>query len=311
MKNLILTLLYIPKVGKKTIEFFINNISSLPKDEKDILEIFVQLRTFNKRIVLPSIEQVKLAVQKSEEILNLSKNIEINVVDKLSPNFPQKLKYIPDAPVILFYKGNYEAVLNDNSVAVVGSRKSQGNILNKSYEIGKYFGKEGYSVVSGLAIGCDEYAHKGTLNVGGKTVAVLPGGIDNIYPLKNRTLAQQIIENNGCLISEYPIGINSFKNNFIERDRIQSGLSSATIVVESEIDSGTMHTAKFAISQNRILACCDIDATGNRELIKEYGGICIKNEKDLEKIKAEIKDYNRHYKYINTNNNINQITFKI
>lgn len=311
MKNLILTLLYIPRVGKKTIELFVNNITSLPKDEKDIVEVFVQLKLLNKRIILPTIEQVRVALQKSENIISLSKDIDINVVDILSANFPNKLRYIPNAPVILFYKGNYESVLNKNSVAIVGSRKSEKDILNKSYEIGKYFGKEDYTVVSGLAIGCDEYAHKGTLNVGGKTVAVLPGGLDSIYPLKNRELAQQIIKNEGCLISEYPIGISSFKNNFIERDRIQSGLSSATIVVECGLESGTMHTAKFAIEQKRILSCCDINATGNKKLINEHNAFSINNQEDLEKLKSKITDYNKHYKYINTNSSTNQINFKI
>lgn len=311
MKNLILTLLYIPRVGKKTIELFVNNITSLPKDEKDIVEVFVQLKLLNKRIILPTIEQVRVALQKSENIISLSKDIDINVVDILSSNFPNKLRYIPNAPVILFYKGNYESVLNKNSVAIVGSRKSEKDILNKSYEIGKYFGKEDYTVVSGLAIGCDEYAHKGTLNVGGKTVAVLPGGLDSIYPLKNRELAQQIIKNEGCLISEYPIGISSFKNNFIERDRIQSGLSSATIVVECGLESGTMHTAKFAIEQKRILSCCDINATGNKKLINEHNAFSINNQEDLEKLKLKITDYNKQYKYINTNSNTNQINFKI
>ncbi|MGL6107162.1 DNA-processing protein DprA [Romboutsia sp.] len=311
MKNLILTLLSIPKVGKKTIDFFIDNISVLPKDEKDIIEAFVQLKLSNKRIIIPNIDQVKIAIQKSEEILKKSQHMEINVVDRLSSNFPQKLKYIPDAPVILFYKGSYHAVINKDSVAVVGSRRAEAEGLKKSYEIGEYFGKENYTVVSGLAIGCDEYAHKGCLKVKGKTVAILPGGLDNIYPLKNRDLAEQIIENKGCLISEYPIGISSFKNNFIERDRIQSGLSSAIIVVESELDSGTMHTAKFAIEQNRILACCNIEATGNKKLIRENGSICINEEKDLEKIKIKIKEYNKNFKNINYNKKNDQITFKI
>lgn len=311
MKDIILTLLYIPKIGKKTIDYFIENINVFPKDENDIIEAFVQLKTNNRRIVVPTIEQINKAREKSNKILELSNEIGINAVDRLDKNFPQKLRYIQDAPVILFYKGNYDAVVNENSVAIIGSRKATEKGLIESYKIGEYFGKSGYSVVSGLAIGCDEYAHKGCIKGKGKTVAVLAGGLDNIYPLKNRSLSEEIIENNGCLISEYPIGISSFKNNFIERDRIQSGLSSATIVVESELDSGTMHTAQFAIEQDRILSCCNIEASGNLKLIMENKNICIKEKNDLEIIKNKIREYNKSLRYINLKEKNEQITLNL
>ena len=104
--------------------------------------------------------------------------------------------------------------------------------------------------------------------VKGMTVAVLSSGLDSIYPIQNRELAESIIENDGCLLSEYQIGFKSFKNNFIERDRIESGLSLGTIVIEANIKSGTMHTANFTLQQKRALACFNIPKDGNKFLLE-------------------------------------------
>lgn len=303
MDNLILTLLSIPKVGKKTIDYFIQNINTLPKDEKDIINIFEDLKETNKRIVVPTLEQIKNAVDKKEQILISAKEQEVNIIDKLDTNFPNKLRNIQNAPIILFYKGNYNALLNDNSIAIVGSRKAKEEGLKLSYDMGEYFGKEGYTVVSGLAIGCDEYAHKGCLDAKGKTVAVLPGGLDNIYPLKNRDLAQRIVDNGGCLVSEYPLGVSSFKNNFIERDRIQSGLSSATLVIETDLNSGTMHTVQFAKDQERIVSCCNIDASGNKKLLEEKNCHPIYKDEDIQKLMLKIDEFNKNF---NSNEDIKE-----
>lgn len=295
MDNLILTLLSIPKVGKKTIDYFIENMINIPSNENEIVEIFKDLKNINKRIIVPSIEQVKTAIERKDEIVKLSNEQNINIIDRLDSQFPIKLKNIPNAPIILFYKGNYDAILNENSIAIVGSRKAKEEGLKLSYDMGKCFGSRGYTVVSGLAIGCDEHAHKGCLDAKGKTVAVLPGGLDSIYPIKNRELAEEIVASGGCLVSEYPIGISSFKNNFIERDRIQSGLSSATLVIEAELSSGTMHTVEFAKKQERVIACFNIEASGNEKLIEE-NCISLNNANEIEKLIEEIDDHNNKFK---------------
>lgn len=302
MDNLILTLLSIPKVGKKTIDYFIEHMIDTPNNENEIVEIFNDLKNTNKRIIVPSIEQVKIAIERKNEIVKLSNDQDINIIDRLDSQFPRTLRSIPNAPIILFYKGNYDAVLNENSIAIVGSRKAKEEGLKLSYDMGKCFGREGYTVVSGLAIGCDEYAHKGCLDAKGKTVAVLPGGLDSIYPIKNRELAEDIVNNGGCLISEYPVGISSFKNNFIERDRIQSGLSSATLVIEAELSSGTMHTVEFARNQERIIACCNVKASGNKKLIEE-NCISLSDTNEIKKLMIEIEKYNNKFK---TNENIKE-----
>ena len=139
---------------------------------------------------------IELRNYEKQKIIRLSNKQDIKMIDILDNKFPLKLKYIDDAPIILFYKGNYNSVINDKSISVVGSRKAGKECLELSYNIAKYFAREGYTIVSGLANGCDEYAHKGCLETKGNTAAVLGGGLDNIYPKRNINLAENIVNNN-------------------------------------------------------------------------------------------------------------------
>lgn len=299
MENIILTLLSIPRIGRKSVDLFIKEIKENPKDEKDIVGIFENIKNYNKKINIPTLENVKIAYEKANKIAHLSKEQNIKSIDILNKNFPQKLKHIENPPQILFYKGNYNAVINENTVAIIGSRKSYKESEKNAYEISKQLSKEKYSIISGLAIGCDTYAHKGCLDSKGMTVGVLSNGLDRIYPAQNRELAENIIENNGCLLSEYPIGFSSFKKNFIERDRIQSGLSLGTIVIQASIKSGTMHTANFTLQQNRALFCFDIDESGNKFLLENNKAISIKGKEDIDKIRYELEKvkYNNNHTY--------------
>lgn len=299
MENIILTLLSIPRIGRKSVDLFIKEIKENPKDEKDIVGIFENIKNYNKKINIPTLENVKIAYEKANKIVSLSKEQNIKSIDILNKNFPQKLKHIENPPQILFYKGNYNAVINENTVAIIGSRKSYKESEKNAYEISKRLSIEKYSIISGLAIGCDTYAHKGCLDSKGMTVGVLSNGLDRIYPAQNRELAENIIENNGCLLSEYPIGFSSFKKNFIERDRIQSGLSLGTIVIQASIKSGTMHTANFTLQQNRALFCFDIDESGNKFLLENNKAIPIKGKEEIDKIKYELEKvkYNNNHTY--------------
>lgn len=310
MENLVLILSCLPKVGKKTILYFIENMIHNPKDEIDLLDMFIEMKNVNIRIVTPTVEQIKESINKSEIIIRESQKLNIKYVDILNNRFPNKLKNIENPPVMLFYKGNYDSLENENSIAIVGSRKADLDGLKGAYKLGTIFGRQNYSVVSGLAIGCDEQAHRGCVDVSGNSIAVLPCGLDKTYPSKNEKLVRDILKNNGCLVSEYPIGTNIFKTNFIERDRIQSGLSSGVIVCESSLKGGTMHTANFAINQNKILACLDIDCSGNQKLTKENRCMLIKNEKDLNTFKLEIDKFNKLHKYKNIKEYTQQLKLK-
>ena len=213
MKNIILTLLSIPKIGRKSVDYFIDYMKEEPQNENDIVDIFINLKKSNNKIKIPTLDEVKLAHYKSKEIIYLSKKQNIETIDILNENFPKRLKYIENRPKILFYKGNYDAVINKYSLAIIGSRDASEYGQKNAYEMAYSFAKDNYSIISGLAIGCDTYAHKGCLDANGMTVAVLSSGLDKIYPIINKELSEKIIENKGCLLSEYPIGTSSFKNN--------------------------------------------------------------------------------------------------
>jgi len=300
---LILTLLNIPKVSRKIINNLIKNrevISTNSMESIDIKNIFLKGRIVNTKISIPTIEEIDIAKAKAEEVLCNSIENGINNITILDDCFPQKLKKIEDPPVILFYKGNKSCIYANKSVAIIGTRKPTSHGEKIAERLGYLFGKDGYVVISGLAKGCDEFGHKGCVSVSARSIAVLPGGLDHIYPASNKDLARMILENDGCLISEYSIGTKPFKSQFVERDRLQSALSEAVIVVETDVKGGTMHTVEYALNQNKIVACykhsmkyLDNNQThGNIKLIEEGKAFSISSPKDIEELKIKIAKRN-------------------
>lgn len=187
-------------------------------------------------------------------------------------DYPKGLMTITKYPEELFYKGNIDIINGSTCVAIVGSREVSDVGIKKAYEYGQIAAEKGFVVVNGLAIGCDTHAIRGALSVGGKCVAVLPCGLDYIYPKTNERLACEVVKAGGCIISEYEEGIKPTKYSFVHRDRLQSGISAGVVVVETEIKGGTMHTVDFARKQNRRLACYYSKASqmksGNKEIAK-------------------------------------------
>ncbi len=164
-------------------------------------------------------------------------------------DFPEMIKEIPSPPFGLYVRGNLEPALS--AIAIVGTRKATQEGQKISRQFGRELAEQGIVVVSGLALGIDQAAHKGALEAKGKTVAVLANGLDLIYPRQHENLANQIIENGGAVVSEYSIGTPPFPSNFLDRNRIISGLSYGIIVIEAPYGSGALCTAQYAIEQNR------------------------------------------------------------
>lgn len=188
----------------------------------------------------------------------IERNIEagIAVVPIMSAAYPPLLTLVPDAPPLLYATGNVGTLQQTKAVAVVGSRKATGWGLEVAERVAKHFAMQGYTVISGLAAGIDTAAHEGTLREGGATIAVMPGALDKVYPPENKALAAKIAEiSEGALVSEWPIGTPITKAGFVRRDRIQAGLSLGVIVVQSAMDGGAMHTARFAQEYGRLLLC--------------------------------------------------------
>jgi DNA processing protein len=290
----------IPQIGRKTIDQMFRSNSPIPSTINEVRDFFVDSKYYNTSIRIPEITDIEKAYEKAKNIYEKSLINNIKMITVIDEKFPKKLKYIPDPPVVFFYKGNYDCILENNSVAIIGTREPTEHGMKIAERLGTIFGELNFVVVSGLAIGCDTFGHKGCVNAKGRSIAVMPGGLDNIYPSKNKYLAESILDENGCLLSEYPVGVRPFKTNFVDRDRLQSGLSMAVIVIETDVKGGTMHTVKFSQEQKRILACyshpekylSEKQTKGNQLLIKEKKAIPIKNEDDIKHLIEKIKKHN-------------------
>lgn len=249
----ILALQQTPNVGKKTVEKILSIPDmSEPECPSDLIDILKRANSEFGRILVPDIKAASIGWNKANEILKNSQRQGIEMISRDNVKYPNSLLSISDPPILLHVKGNIDA-LNKDSIAIVGTRKPTDFSLNQANKIAGIFAEEGYIIVSGLADGIDSAAHKGALEKNGLTVAVLAHGLDTIYPYKNKELADEIIKKNGTIVSEYPFGTKTFPSYFVERDRIQSGLSMGVFVIETGIKGGTMHTVRFCEKQGRIL----------------------------------------------------------
>jgi DNA processing protein len=239
----------------------------------DYLEMILE-RAQRERL---PVNELRQAWSLAEEQLEKSTDAGIAAYSIHDEGYPAQLKTIPDPPAVLYVKGDASAFRTGRSVAVVGTREPTPYGEQVARRSGRTAAEHGLVVVSGLAHGCDTLAHEGCLEVQGIGVAVLAHGLEKVYPAANRSLATRLLECQGCLVSEYPIGMTPMRTAFAERDRIQSGLAGAVFVIETDVKGGTMHTVRFAGDQRRPLACVDHpekwraeDKTkGNQQLIRD------------------------------------------
>jgi len=218
-----------------------------------------------------NLEAVRLLAQRDATQSQLKG---IDWVSWHSRNYPPLLREIYDPPVVLFYRGslpNPEKPL----AAIVGTRKPSPQAAAQAYRIAHDLASAKVSVVSGLALGIDAMVHKGNLEGGAPTVAVLGSGLDKVYPSTNRTLARRILETGGCLLSEYPPGAGPRKWHFPARNRIISGLARGVLIVEAPEKSGALITARFALEHNRelwVAACGLAEDNGRWGVVNRSGG---------------------------------------
>lgn len=164
-------------------------------------------------------------------------------------DYPGLLAAIPDPPPRLYVRGDASA-LHLPCLAIVGSRNPTRGGERNAYEFARFLAQHGFCIVSGLAAGIDAAAHRGALDGGGRTVAFLGHGVDRVYPAANRQLADAIAAS-GALVSEFPLGTPPMRSLFPQRNRLISGLSLGTLVVEAARQSGSLITARFAGEQGR------------------------------------------------------------
>lgn len=173
------------------------------------------------------------------------------IITLADENYPQSLLDIGDPPTIIYARGNIE-LLNHQGLAVVGSRNATPQGLLNAENFCQVIANFGLPIISGLALGIDSAAHKGALKAtNGATLAVIGTGINRMYPASNKNLALQILEQDGLIISEFPLNTSPSPENFPRRNRLISGLSLGILVVEATIDSGSLITARLAAEQGR------------------------------------------------------------
>ena len=184
-----------------------------------------------------------------DEQLRRAEQHDIALVAAWDERFPPLLRQIYDPPAFLWLRGTLTEA-DARAVAIVGTRRSSDYGRRMARDFAYELGQRGFTVVSGLAYGIDAAAHQGTLEAGGRTLAVLGSGADRIYPAKHKALAREIA-GHGAVLSEYPLGAAPDAPNFPRRNRIISGLSLGTLVVEAYEKGGALITARMAVEQNR------------------------------------------------------------
>ncbi len=186
---------------------------------------------------------------KEKEYFNQLKKNSINFLTINDNGYPDNLKELENPPIVLYIKGKFK-ISDNNAIAIVGSRKMTAYGKEVTDKFSSELSHVGITIISGLARGIDTVAHRSCLLAGGRTIAVLGCGLDMVYPPENFKLAGEIQEN-GALISEYPLGYPAIPINFASRNRIISGLSKAVLIIEGASKSGTLLTASHAAEQGR------------------------------------------------------------
>ncbi len=205
---------------------------------------------------------------------NLRKEEEkIKEIQQGDKDYPEKLKHIKNAPKKLYVMGN-SALLNKPSIAIVGSRKASDYGKKYTALFANRIACSNICVVSGLALGIDKVAHKSAMQEEGKTIAVIASGFSHIFPQENIPLFHQILENGGCIVSEYPPNTKPIGKAFPIRNRIIAGLSMAVLVMEAAYRSGSSITAKYALEQKKEVFCIphaleDKQGVGCNRLLKQ------------------------------------------
>lgn len=241
---------------------------------------------------------LKEAESTALRILSASEKEGIGIISYYEESFPDILKNTidedgkPAPPLLLFYKGDI-SIINMPCIAVIGTRDITPNGEKAGIYISREFAKRGFCIVSGLAIGCDTIGHKGALEAGGKTIAFLAHGLDSIYPSQNKELAEEILSKGGLLLSEYPIGMEVNRYNLVARDRLQAGLSMATIVIQTGEKGGTMHAANTTLKAGKPLYTIYYQDEETREHEKTKGNAIL---------------VSKGAKYIKGSDNLNEIS---
>ena len=183
--------------------------------------------------------------------LEIAKNGGVNILCRTDDEYPASLRELRDAPLCIYMRGTLPADLDVRSISIVGTRNASNYGARMARHLSESAAYGGWTTISGLAIGIDTIVHQATVDAGGRTVAVLGGGLAKLHPVENLDLARAIIRSGGAVISEFPMTTAPTRHTFPMRNRIIAGLSCGTLVVEAGVNSGSLITAAQALEQGR------------------------------------------------------------
>jgi DNA processing protein len=253
---------YLTKYNIKEIYNIIETHGDIP------IETFVD--DVRKRVKSAAIDTKSIASLVDEALLCSYKldyyNIKVETI--YGPNYPAKLKKLKTPPPLLYFRGTLR---RKKLVAIVGTRTPTKLAYRTIPLLVEVFNKHGYGIVSGLALGIDSIAHKASIEQRAYTLAVMPNSLDTIYPKENYDLANLILKGNGAIVSELAFGISHGKRSFVQRNRIQAGMSEIVLPVEMGIKSGTMTTVEFAYEQGKFILL--VPPKGEYKKLEQFEGI--------------------------------------
>ncbi len=240
-----LALLHAPGVGAVRFLRILAHESDLPRFFAD------RGASCNKPSIPPELRRylAKPNWKAADAALAWAENRHCHIIALIDSRYPALLKEIPDPPPILFVRGDID-LLTQPQLAMVGSRNPSASGSQLAHDFAASLSRRNLTITSGLALGIDAASHQGALNADGKTIAVAGTGLDRIYPARHRELGHHIAEQ-GALVSEFPPGTPPIASNFPRRNRIISGLSLGTLVIEAALKSGSLITARLAAEQGR------------------------------------------------------------
>ena len=286
-------------VGKKTVyNVYASLLSSneIDVEDDDDLKMLVGGTISNSRnksrVKLDTEIFKEIYYNKVEKIINEADEKSIKIMGMGDSDYPLRLSNIKNdkflLPLILYCKGNLSSFDENRNVAIIGTRKPNSHGLEVTKFFSERFTNMGWSIISGLAIGCDTQAHQSCVDLNGKTMAILPSAVDKVYPKSNKKLAEDILDNDGVLISEYFNISRTTKNMFIERDRLQSAFSDIILVASATLKTGTKYAVENGILLDKLVSSykpnekykSDLTFKGNLNFIDKCNAFPVDKDKD-------------------------------
>lgn len=239
----IISLNQLEGLGRNNVRVIFEDVSDI--DHIDYLDLLALAVKRNKLRRSRPIGDFLDAGEYADSVLFRCANEGVRIINDFEEDFPDALRF-RDHPILVYCRGDLSVLSNPNRAAVIGTRHPNDAGRDFAYNAGKVLAENGYTVVSGLAEGCDRAGHTGCLDAGGKTVAFMPSNISSIIPKKNEDLAQRILDNGGLLVSEFSPFQTPNAEMYTTRDRLQAGCSNFVITSEFDANSGTVQTLTFA-----------------------------------------------------------------